>query len=262
MFENLVESGSHKQDLSRKGSFLLGTVAIYAVIGITLLVIGIIYAEADLDRQDLELTTLVAPVPVPQQQNEPEKQEEAKPQNKEQNVDVRKELIADVSESRVAPKEISAKASDIPPVRRGVQTIIGTESSNAAVPIASGPGTGLGTATGPTKIDVGEAPPPPEPKPTPPRAPISGGVLNGKAISLPKPAYPPIARQAHASGTVVVQVTIDENGGVISARAVSGHPLLQAVAVAAARGARFSPTKLSGQPVKVTGVITYNFVAQ
>jgi len=173
-------------------------------------------------------------------------------------------LIADVTETRVAPKEVSAKASDIPPVRRGVQTVLGNESSNAAAPIAAGPGTGLGTApTGPTKIDIGDAPPPPpEPKPTPPRAPISGGVLNGKAISLPKPAYPPIARQAHASGTVVVQVTIDENGGVISARAVSGHPLLQAVAVAAARGARFSPTKLSGQPVKVTGVITYNFVAQ
>jgi protein TonB len=61
---------------------------------------------------------------------------------------------------------------------------------------------------------------------------------------------------------VVVQVVIDENGRVISAQAVSGHPLLQAVSVAAARNARFSPTKLSGQPVKVTGVITYNFVAQ
>jgi protein TonB len=87
-------------------------------------------------------------------------------------------------------------------------------------------------------------------------------VLNGKAISLPKPAYPAIARTARASGTVVVQVVIDENGRVISAHAVSGHPLLQGVAVSAARGARFSPTKLSGQPVKVTGVITYNFVAQ
>jgi protein TonB len=86
--------------------------------------------------------------------------------------------------------------------------------------------------------------------------------LNGKALSLPHPPYPAIARAARASGTVVVQVTIDENGQVISARAVSGHPLLQAVAVAAARQARFSPTKLSGQPVKVTGVITYNFVAQ
>jgi periplasmic protein TonB len=262
MFDNLVESGSHKQDLSRKGSFLLGTVAIYALIGISLLVAGILYAPAYLDAQDLELTTLVAPVPVPQQANEPEKQQEAKPQNKDQNVDVRKELIADVSESRVAPKEISAKASDIPPVRRGVTTVLGNESSNAAVPINAGPGTGTGIGTGPTKVNIEGEPPPPPPAPTPPRAPISGGVLNGKAISLPKPNYPPIARQAHASGTVVVQVTIDENGSVISAHAVSGHPLLQAVAVAAARGARFSPTKLSGQPVKVTGVITYNFVAQ
>ena len=91
---------------------------------------------------------------------------------------------------------------------------------------------------------------------------ISGGVLNGKAITLPKPAYPPIARQAHAAGTVVVQVTIDENGNVISASAVSGHPLLRAAAVAAARGAKFSPTKLSGKPVKVTGVITYNFTLE
>ncbi len=262
MFDNLVESGSHKEDLSRKGSFLLGTVAIYAVVGISLLVAGILYAPAYLDAQDLELTTLVAPVPVPQQANEPEKQQEAKPTNKDQNVDVRKELIADVSESRVAPKEISAKASDIPPVRRGVTTVLGNESSNAAVPINAGPGTGTGIGTGPTKVNIEGEPPPPPPQPTPPRAPISGGVLNGKAISLPKPNYPPIARQAHASGTVVVQVTIDENGSVISAHAVSGHPLLQAVAVAAARGARFSPTKLSGQPVKVTGVITYNFVAQ
>ena len=107
-----------------------------------------------------------------------------------------------------------------------------------------------------------EPPPPPPTKPTPPRAPISGGVLNGKATYLPKPAYPPIAKAAHASGIVNVQVTIDENGNVISASAVSGHPLLQPSAVAAARQAKFSQTKLSGQPVKVTGVIVYNFVEQ
>ena len=93
-----------------------------------------------------------------------------------------------------------------------------------------------------------------------PTKPISGGVLNGKAITLPKPSYPQIARSAKASGTVVVQVTIDEMGDVIEARAVSGHELLQAAAVEAARQAKFTPTKLSGQPVKVTGVITYNFV--
>ncbi len=91
--------------------------------------------------------------------------------------------------------------------------------------------------------------------------PISGGVMNGQAISLPRPDYPPIARSAHASGTVVVQVIIDEAGEVSVAHAVSGHPLLQAASVAAARQAKFSPTKLCGEPVKVTGVITYNFVA-
>jgi periplasmic protein TonB len=260
MFDNLVESGSHKDDLSRKGSFLLGTVLIYGVLGLALVVSSIWFTVANLDSQDLELTTLVAPVPVPQQA-QPDKPAEVKPQKVEQNVDVRKELIADVSRTELVPKEVSAKASNIPPVRRGVTTVVGSSDSNAAAPMAAGPGTG-GLVAGPTKVNIAEEPPPPPPKPTPPRAPISGGVLNGKAISLPKPAYPPIARQAHASGTVVVQVVIDENGSVISASAVSGHPLLRAVAVAAARGARFSPTKLSGQPVKVTGVITYNFVAQ
>lgn len=93
-------------------------------------------------------------------------------------------------------------------------------------------------------------------------APISGGVLNGKATSLPQPTYPPIARAAHASGTVTVQVLVDEEGKVLTARAVSGHPLLQGAAAAAARQARFTPTKLSGQPVKVSGVVIYNFAAQ
>jgi protein TonB len=210
---------------------------------------------------ELELTTLVAPVPVPQQQKEPEQKQEAKPQKVEQNVDVRKELIADVTRTELVPKEVSAKASDVPPVRRGVTTVVGAADSNAQVAMPSGPGAGT-VVSAPAKVNIADEPPPPEAKPTPPRAPISGGVLNGKAISLPKPAYPPIARAAHASGTVVVQVLIDENGNVVSAHAVSGHPLLQAVAVGAARQAKFSPTKLSGQPVKVTGVIQYNFVAQ
>ena len=89
---------------------------------------------------------------------------------------------------------------------------------------------------------------------------VSGGVLNGNAVSLPKPAYPPAARAVGASGAVTVQVLIDEEGRVVSATATGGHPLLQAAAVAAARQARFTPTLLEGQPVKVSGIITYNFV--
>lgn len=93
-----------------------------------------------------------------------------------------------------------------------------------------------------------------------PRAPITGGILNGKAISKPKPAYPPIAKAAGASGLVTVQITFDEEGKVISARAVGGHPLLQQAGVQAAYQARFPPVRLSGVPVKVTGVLTYNFI--
>lgn len=90
---------------------------------------------------------------------------------------------------------------------------------------------------------------------------ISAGVVNGKAISLAKPAYPSAARAVSAEGAVNVQVTIDEEGNVVSASAVSGHPLLRQAAEQAAVQSKFNPTVLSGQVVKVTGVIVYNFVA-
>lgn len=128
-------------------------------------------------------------------------------------------------------------------------------------PLSVGSGTNSNTGV----PQLADAPPPPPnkaPTPKPPPKIVSGGVLNGKAISKPQPAYPPIAKAARASGTVVVQVVVDEQGRVVSAHAVSGHPLLQQSAVSAARQARFSPTLVSGQPVKVTGVITYNFVLQ
>jgi TonB family protein len=91
---------------------------------------------------------------------------------------------------------------------------------------------------------------------------IESGMLNGRALSLPWPSYPPVARAAHVSGTVKVQVIIDEEGNVIAARAVEGHPLLQAAAVGAALQARFSRTLLEGEPVRVSGLIQYNFVSR
>src|SRR5437588_9784357 len=260
MFDNLVESGSHSDDNKRRGSFILVTTAIYVVLLTAAFVAGIMMATANIDQQTLELTALIAPVPVPQQQQQ---KEAPKPEKMDisKNVDVRRELIADVSRTDLVPKEISAKASDVPPVRKGVVTMLGSGNTNAVAPVA--PGTGGQIVSAPAKVEIGEPPPPPKPTPAPtPHAPISGGVLNGKAVHLVQPAYPPIARSAHASGQVVVQVLIDENGNVVAAHATSGHPLLQAAAVGAARASRFTPTKLSGQAVKVNGVIIYNFVAQ
>ena len=87
----------------------------------------------------------------------------------------------------------------------------------------------------------------------------SSGVLQTSAIHRVEPTYPPLAKTAQVSGAVVVEITVDEEGKVIAARPISGHPLLKDAAVEAARGWEFTPTKLSGVPVKVIGTITFNF---
>lgn len=89
---------------------------------------------------------------------------------------------------------------------------------------------------------------------------ISGGVLNGKAKDLPKPSYPAEARANRESGLVKIEILIDEEGRVIRAGAVEGAPFLQNAAREAACRAKFLPTQLMGNPVKVSGVLTYNFV--
>ena len=101
--------------------------------------------------------------------------------------------------------------------------------------------------------------PPLPPAPRPILKPVSGGVLNGTAINLPPPTYPEAAKRLRVSGQVSVEVVVDETGKVISAEATSGPAVLREAALQAALRARFSPTKLSGQPVKVSGLINYKF---
>jgi TonB family protein len=101
--------------------------------------------------------------------------------------------------------------------------------------------------------------PPPSPGPKPILKPVSGGVLNGTAVYLPAPVYPEAAKRMRTSGVVTVDVVLDESGKVVAATASNGPAILRDAAVQAALKARFSPTKLSGQPVKVSGVINYKF---
>lgn len=91
-------------------------------------------------------------------------------------------------------------------------------------------------------------------------APKIDGLQPGRALRMPTPTYPPIARAANAQGEVEVKVMISEEGTVIAAASISGHPLLQAAGVSAARDAQFTPTLLHGKAVKVVGVIKYVFV--
>jgi TonB family protein len=143
-------------------------------------------------------------------------------------------------------------------------------TTSPELPTASASATKL--ASGPTDIRVTsvnpnptvpvvnlESEPPPSPGPKPILKPISGGVLNGTAMHLPQPAYPDAARRMRTAGMVTVQVVLDETGKVVSATATSGPAILRDAAVQAALKAKFSPTKLSGQPVKVSGTINYKF---
>jgi len=87
----------------------------------------------------------------------------------------------------------------------------------------------------------------------------SGNLEGGRIVSKPQPRYPSDAKANGITGAVVVQIVVDETGKVIAAQPMSGPAQLLKAATQSARQARFSPTKLSGQPVKVTGTITFNF---
>jgi periplasmic protein TonB len=278
MLDQLVESKSNADDNNRKSGFLLTTFFLMS----SLLVGGWLYSlfakEYGMGDGDLELSTLVAPVPVPEEEPPPppEKQPEIK-QKVEPNVDLRKELIQNIMTTPKEPTKIETAKQTTPAMRLNVTTKQSDQNYTTSAPrgerdpvVSDTSGIGSGNPGG-TQGGTGNPPPPPPPppppaaKPSPPAPPkitkpVSGGVLNGKATSLPKPPYPAAARAVRASGAVSVQVLIGENGSVISASAVSGHPLLRQAAEQAARGARFSPTTLSGQAVKVSGIITYNFV--
>jgi TonB family protein len=94
---------------------------------------------------------------------------------------------------------------------------------------------------------------------TPANRPVNAGILNSRAVNLPKPAYPPLAKQMRAVGQVAVQVLVDEAGNVTSAKATSGNPMLRAAAEAAARQSKFNPVRVNNQPVPASGVVLYNF---
>ncbi len=271
MLDQLVESKSNADIDSKRGGFVLTTLVIMVSILFSAYLYSLFAKEYGVGGGDLSLETLVAP-PVIEEAPEPEPEKQPEDKQKDPNVDIRQKIIATMDEPPPkVPDRVSNEASKIPPRDPNRFTVQGDRNftaANAPPPDYSGRvnTTGTGSNSGATgqggDSDTGGAPPPPPPpakKPVPKQ--ISGGVLNGKARSLPKPPYPAAARAVRAGGPVTVQVLIDENGNVVSASAVSGHPLLRAAAASAARGAKFSPTMLSGQPVKVSGVITYNFVA-
>jgi protein TonB len=275
MFGNLVESSSHRGDNARKGWFFLGTLGVYAVAFLAIGV-GSIYAyNTHVEAQNLELISMVTPVESSEVQPAPRPsipRRTAGGGSTEPRVAVVRETPAMtvMDPNRVENKAMVAPpAPELPP---GTNYKLGTPGPNDNLFGGAGEKNGGGPSgrggTGPGSDELNElakaAPPPPvmEKKVVKPPPTVSKGVINGMATYLPKPIYSAIAKAAGVSGIVTVQVLIDEQGKVLSARVLNGPQLLQRESLQAAYQARFTPTKLSEQPVKVSGIITYNFVRQ
>ena len=261
MFNNLIESSSHVKEFKRRGSFVLLTTVTYGV----LLVIGgvaSVYAyDAHLDSQTYELEITFVPLAPEAVQPEPPRNTVRPASNSasQPSRSIRTEMIASTSDPTKVPPDVGIKASNVPPARS--DSILGDRNADPPVPTTTGT-TGVSNGTGnPVNIEIPPPPPAATPKPEIPKVlKVSQGVLTSKVLQLPSPAYPPLAKQMRLQGSINIQVLIDENGKVVSAKALSGHPILVRAAEAAAMQAKFSPTLLSNQPVKVSGVIIYNFV--
>jgi protein TonB len=275
MFSNLVESGSHAADLKRKGSFFIGTLAFY---GLLLLATGVgsIYAyNAHVGGEEYEVQILKFAPNTPEQARPQRTSEPRRAASAASGGRPQVATVTEVAVNRPLPNGQIAR-EDTPVLKAGTAYVIGkvnnVPTDGGGIPgVGDRPGGHAGT-TGPDGVKVtedGEDPPAREAKPQPTPAPaprkpegpvrVSPGVMASKAVSKPPPPYPTIAKAARVQGPVTVQILVDEQGRVVSAKATAGNPLLQAAAVQAAYQARFTPTMLGTQAVKVTGVITYNF---
>jgi TonB family protein len=262
MFDKLVESDAAGAEFKNRSRYFMVSTVVVGILFLTAVVYSLYAADIGFVRGDFEIAELISPItpdepePEPQRAQPQTNQTAATPRNVDSNVatieDVRHIPSLDKSGEKASRSFGREKFDPLKPIS------LGDANPNGGIS-GSTTGTSASNYEKPeneeTEVRLTEPPPV---KQTP-KAPVSGGVVNGKATYLPVPQYSPAAKAVNAGGIVDVQVTIDETGRVISAKAVNGHPLLKPAAESAARQARFSPTLLSKVPVKVTGVIVYNF---
>lgn len=272
MFEKMVESGPAGRDFKDRRRYFVVSTLLVGVLFTTAVVISIFAADYGLGSSHFELVEMIAPVaPEPVTPERPEPQPRTSAASSSSELPTRQINMARVEEGlTIIPDGVSTTRNTQMARPDSGRFALGVSDTNPVGPGGSGRDT---TGTGPVGLASAEekgrttadfeeeetTPPPPVKKPQAPKAPVSKGPLNGSALQLPKPTYTATAKAVGAQGQVAVQVVIDETGRVISANAVSGHLMLRAESERAARAAKFSPTTLSGVPVKVTGIITYNF---
>ena len=266
MFANLIESQSHGKEFKRRGRFVLLTAVAYGCLFIAGGVVSIFAYDARVEAQtdELELLNWVPPItattPKPPIDVRPVRRTVPSnaPVDRTATRPERTDFVSRTDDPTRVPDGVGVKAPDVPPITDGA-VLSHRNVDPPSVAVNTG-GTCVTCTSTPAVVRVEGTPPTPTPKPTTQRLPST--VLISKALSLPQPLYPIIAKQIRAQGPVSVQILVDEQGKVISAQAVSGNPTLLSAAKEAAMRARFTPTLLSGTPVKVQGTIIYNFVLQ
>jgi periplasmic protein TonB len=118
------------------------------------------------------------------------------------------------------------------------------------------PGGSMGGVIGSVLSSVSVAPPK---MATPTRVRVSSGVSNGLLIRKVNPVYPPLARQARISGTVLLQAQISKDGSIENLQLISGHPMLAPAAIEAVKQWKYKPYLLNGEPVEVDTQVQVNF---
>lgn len=278
MLNQLIESRNHREENRKRGGFLFATFLLTVIVLSSGVLWSLFAKNISVGSDSLELSAIVAPIPTDIKPPEPIRKEERreKQQVLKNAIATRQINMARLDEVQPAPTEISVTPNTQKPrpvgafrIDTGPEIDFGSSSVRNSQSGDKNIGTGI-ERNSPLQSEVIEkapgAPPPPpiikkkaEEPAVKPQTIVSDGVINGKAKFLPKPAYSSAAIAVNAKGDVNVQVTIDEQGNVISAKAINGHPLLRDSAERAARSAKFSPTLLSKQPVKVSGIIVYKF---
>lgn len=266
MFDKLIESDSAKADFKPRARYFTVSTTVIAILFSAVVVVSLYAQDISLGTDSFDIAELLVPL-APEA---PETSELVRPNRRvqpQQQSDIlqRQANIMRIDESPAIPDKISSTPGNYQS-RPESDFILSKIDTNPGGPPA-GPSTG-GTGTGsmpnvesaePATAPTAVVPPPPNAVRTRKPPVQSLGVITGKATFLPKPAYTAAMRALNINGEVSVQVTVDENGNVVSSKAVSGHPMLRGAAEKAALGARFSTTYLSKVPVKVTGVIVYRF---
>ena len=270
MFDKLIESEPEGADFKNRRTYFLTSTIVVGILLLTGVVISIYAADYGLGRDGIELTEVLAPVEMVTNEPRPPLQRAPQSSSNEQSVSpTRRVNMSRVDEMLPTVPNTTSVVPNTEMSRPNTLFEIGSLNTNPGNPGGTGrpeAGTSNNDPGFQTSETVPGSDPIPEPPPVAKDPPVlrkptvkSLGVINGKATSLPKPNYSATAKAVRAQGTVNVQVMIDEKGNVISANAVTGHPMLRSDAERAARSARFSTTYLSNVPVKVTGVIVYNF---